>query len=502
MIVQTSSHTVDDVCVKCRVSHFPESSTISYNNLDDAVEMTCTMRRWESSSFSPEHPLSPAQHLWGLGNSSKAEILLCPSHLESPVTFPGSAPGSFNRPTSFGSAASSTKHKISGSASDTDRSYCSEEKRPSLDARTAAMLQRRNRRRLQSDDIMPPIPPNSRQSSADKHLNQQGQPTSFPRIYSACGARELLGKTATVRDYLSYSISSEDILEVLLVVDGSINPPANQRIEFSTKIDGYFYLYFENSNSHDVVRLFLQSCVEPLRIQHRNDHHKAQVSKILLSGDPDLHSSASSKSTLAKGSFDMDKFQERTMKDHIKNESSFIRIRRKLSYMANNVGDCKSGRMLLALSLLDVLLFALPFVFFLALSLSGFSRLNLSDCCAFDNTCGLSSSTEVTDEFKTSRNLNGMVSMDESKILTAVSQSSLVEDPAVPQFSYEVTNCASEAHAGGNIIALDQLPINKNDDVPDASLATSSSSSCTSGRRYYPGSSRRHGQECCKAADL
>jgi len=467
MIVQTLSHTADDVCVKCRVSHSPESSTISYNNLDDAIEMTCTMRRWESSSFSPEHPLSPAQHLWGLGNSSKAEILLCPSHLESPVTFPGSAPGSFNRPGSFGSAASSTKHKISGSASDTDRSYCSEEKRPSLDARTAATLQRRNRRRLQSDDIMPPIPPNSRQSSADKHLNQQGQPTSFPRIYSACGVRELLSKTATVRDYLSYSISSEDILEVLLVVDGSTNPPKNQRIEFSTKTDGYFHLYFENFNSHDIVRLFLQSCVEPLRIQHRNDHHKAQVNNILLRGDPcvDLHSSSSSKSTMVKGSFDMDKFQERTMKDHIKNESSFIRIK-------NNVGDW-------------------------------FSRVNLSDCCAFDNACGLSSSTDVTDEFKTSRNLNGMVSMDESKILTAFSQSSLVEDRVVPQFSYEVSNCASEANAGGNIIiALDQLPIIKNDDVPDASLATSSSSSCTSGRRYYPGSSRTHGQECCKAADL
>ena len=129
--------------------------------------------------------------------------------------------------------------------------------------------------------------------------------------------------------------------------------------------------------------------------------------------------------------------------------------------------------------------------------------MNLSDCCAFDNACGLSSSTDVTDEFKTSRNLNGMVSMDESKILTAFSQSSLVEDRVVPQFSYEVSNCASEANAGGNIIiALDQLPIIKNDDVPDASLATSSSSSCTSGRRYYPGSSRTHGQECCKAADL
>ena len=171
--------------------------------------------------------------------------------------------------------------------------------------------------------------------------------------------RELLSKTATVRDYLSYSISSEDILEVLLVVDGSTNPPKNQRIEFSTKTDGYFHLYFENFNSHDIVRLFLQSCVEPLRIQHRNDHHKAQVNNILLRGDPcvDLHSSSSSKSTMVKGSFDMDKFQERTMKDHIKNESSFIRIKRKLSYMANNVGDCKSGGILLALSLPCVVVF-------------------------------------------------------------------------------------------------------------------------------------------------
>ena len=301
--------------------------------------------------------MSPAQRLWG-GNKHKTVLLLCPLHLESPLSLPASAPGSFCRFHSFGSTPSRTGKSID-TYSDTDSLVS--EGRMEIEVPTNSAKPRKEKRRKSTGEEMPGRPPHRLSGSYQLRDAKQNsiESTTFPRFFSATGP-SAFSSTATLKNFSSYSIPSEEILVVLHYTGttpvGGVQVP--RRIGVSTKSDGYFDLYFDNQNSHDVILVFLQSCVKKDRIHVSDEQGKNSLlssdekgvsksscasSKFLLakSSSGELRALPASSSSTTRGSFDVEKFQERKMKDHVNNESAFERMGRKIGYMSSSVGECK-----------------------------------------------------------------------------------------------------------------------------------------------------------------
>jgi hypothetical protein len=211
----------------------------------------------------------------------------------------------------------------------------------------------------------------------------------FPRIYSGCckpppihhSTLDTLATTAAIsvdqqqphlpQHHSTFVIPSTHIKRVTLstlVADGeglggiktnNTPPKLIQLVSTALHNSGIFFLYFTNINSYHVVRCFLSSCIEPFRFhcfQLSTDTTTTTSTNGTIPASPlkmtrfiskgRFTSSVSTAPSIKRihrqgSSFDMDKLQAHKMKDHVKNESLFRRARRKLSYVANSVGDCK-----------------------------------------------------------------------------------------------------------------------------------------------------------------
>lgn len=207
---------------------------------------------------------------------------------------------------------------------------------------------------------------------------------NFPRIYSGCfkppppmyhstleTSETAIGvdqqQLQPIQNHSTVVIPSTHIKCVILstldandlglgIINSTNNSPKLiQLVSTALHNSGVFFLYFTNINSYHVVRCFLSSCIEPYRfhVSHTSTDSTTRaaipasplkVTRFISKGR--LYSSISTAPSIRRihrqgSSFDMDKLQAHKMKDHVNNESIFRRARRKLSYVANSVGDCK-----------------------------------------------------------------------------------------------------------------------------------------------------------------
>lgn len=346
---------VDDVCVQCKVRHRPGSGEevgigTSISSEDEQMlslpllDMTCILRRWED-------PMS------------KVEIVLCPL-----VIVLGPPKGGI---TNTGLSAAVVADKVAGRSRAMSLSPSTGTSHSSTSSAANRSIQGSNKSRRRSYPKQQKL-----RNDTDGHHSMD-----FPRIYSGCfkppppmhhsiletsiGADQQ--QLQPIQNHSTFVIPSTQIKCVVLstldandlelgIINSSNNPPKLiQLVSTSLHNSGIFFLYFTNINSYHVVRCFLSSCIEPYRfhVSHTSTDSTTRaaipasplkVTRFISKGR--LYSSISTAPSIKRihrqgSSFDMDKLQAHKMKDHVNNESVFRRARRKLSYVANSVGDCK-----------------------------------------------------------------------------------------------------------------------------------------------------------------
>ena len=352
---------VDDVCVQCKVRHRPGSEDVdiwtSMSSEDEQMlslpllDMTCILRRWEEPINKVEIVLCPVVIVLGPPNAGSAVVADTAAVRSRAV--------SLSTSTSHSSASSAASRSMQGSVKSRRRSYS----------------KHHQQQQQQQQQLL---------YETDGHHS-----IDFPRIYSGCckpppmphSTLDTLATTAATgvdqqqpqlpQQNSTFVIPSNHIKRVTLstlVADGdglggintNNNPPKLiQLVSTALHNSGIFFLYFTNINSYHVVRCFLSSCIEPFRFhffQLSTDTTTSTSTSGTIPASPLKMTRFISKGRFASSistapsikrihrqgsSFDMDKLQAHKMKDHVKNESLFRRARRKLSYVANSVGDCE-----------------------------------------------------------------------------------------------------------------------------------------------------------------
>ena len=134
----------------------------------------------------------------------------------------------------------------------------------------------------------------------------------------------------------SYRILASDIIVVDVAAERDSNVPAaeqSKKIYLTTISSGYFECTFDSFNSHSVMVAFLKAVLPSERLNRTGDHQ--------TKNQETFATAASCCTTDIRESYDMENFTAREMKETVERESLFAKLRRRITHIAGQCGDCE-----------------------------------------------------------------------------------------------------------------------------------------------------------------
>ena len=134
----------------------------------------------------------------------------------------------------------------------------------------------------------------------------------------------------------SYRILASDIIVVDVAAERDSTIPAAERskkIYLTTISSGYFECTFDSFNSHSVMVAFLKAALPSERLN--------RTGEIQTKKQDTFAATASCCTTDIRESYDMENFTAREMKETVERESLFAKLRRRITHIAGQCGDCK-----------------------------------------------------------------------------------------------------------------------------------------------------------------
>ena len=133
----------------------------------------------------------------------------------------------------------------------------------------------------------------------------------------------------------SYRFHASDIIVVDVVADSEDTTPAaerSRRIYLTTISSGYFECSFDSLNSHSVMVAFLKAVLPSERINRKGE---------LKTNTQAFATTMSCCTTDIRETYDMENFTARELKETVERESLFDKLRRRISHILGQCGDCE-----------------------------------------------------------------------------------------------------------------------------------------------------------------
>ena len=213
-------------------------------------------------------------------------------------------------------------------------------------------------------------------SVTDSPYNSDGEGGSAAGSLSPSGAGTLSVQLPPPPP--SYRILASDIIVVDVASERDSTIPASERskkIYLTTISSGYFECNFDSFNSHSVMVAFLKAVLPSERLNRTGEHQ--------TKNQETFATAASCCTTDIRESYDMENFTAREMKETVEREGLFAKLRRRITHIAGQCGDCKSSKVVCALGWkcsYTVWIFPLHFFHILLASLTKQQRMSNSIC--------------------------------------------------------------------------------------------------------------------------
>ena len=134
----------------------------------------------------------------------------------------------------------------------------------------------------------------------------------------------------------SYRFHASDIIVVDVVADSEDTTPAaerSRRIYLTTISSGYFECSFDSLNSHSVMVAFLKAVLPSERINRKGE--------LKTNTQEAFAATMSCCATDIRETYDMENFTARELKETVERESLFDKLRRRISHILGQCGDCE-----------------------------------------------------------------------------------------------------------------------------------------------------------------
>lgn len=325
MIAPVETLSADDVCVRCKVRRSLSSSTHDFGPM---LDMTCTMRNWSSEGpVKLSNGVKPKQldrfvenirHLVVDPRENGPELLLRPILAQQ---IPVNALINRDRFNSFGQVPSLTKNNKHNCRSDNDNS---EGGQSFYSIRTSSDLSISSRKK---------------NIGVRRHRDNGFSSASYDKEnkdLNPCFAQYYQSYTIPMRD-----ITVADVDTTNSSIYGSIEAKRKKSqvlyVHVTTINHEYFEFYFDSQNSYDIFMAFLQSSLSRERLCCKSSDSQSSDR---------LNLSRLSHSWCSERSFDIERFEEREVKEAVDGEQNTERVRRNIvilvSRFSEAVTDCMS----------------------------------------------------------------------------------------------------------------------------------------------------------------